>query len=81
MNTRDTLVTDLNVLADFNPVIPESFQDSEFLMLGNLHPATQISVINQMKTRPRTDRHGYHELLDQYCNGRSEDWSWEWSIC
>ena len=53
MNTRDTLVTDLNVLADFNPVIPEHFQDSEFLMLGNLHPATQISVIRQMKTRPR----------------------------
>ena len=53
MNTRDTLVTDLNVLADFNPVIPDSFQDSEFLMLGNLHPATQISVIGQMKIRPR----------------------------
>jgi sugar/nucleoside kinase (ribokinase family) len=53
MNTRDTLVTDLNVLADFKPVIPESFQDSEFLMLGNLHPATQISVIGQMKSRPR----------------------------
>jgi sugar/nucleoside kinase (ribokinase family) len=53
MNTRDTLVTDLNVLADFNPVIPDSFQDSEFLMLGNLHPAVQISVIGQMKTRPR----------------------------
>jgi sugar/nucleoside kinase (ribokinase family) len=53
MNTRDTLVTDLNVLADFNPIIPPSFQNSEFLMLGNLHPATQISVINQLKTRPR----------------------------
>jgi sugar/nucleoside kinase (ribokinase family) len=53
MNTRDTLVTDLNVLADFNPVIPESYQLSEFLMLGNLHPATQISVIKQMRTRPR----------------------------
>jgi len=53
MNTRDTLVTDLNVLADFNPIIPDGFQSSEFLMLGNLHPATQISVINQMKTRPR----------------------------
>src|ERR1700730_3313941 len=52
MNTRDTLVTDLNVLADFNPIIPDSFQDSEFLMLGNLHPATQVSVIGQMKTRP-----------------------------
>jgi sugar/nucleoside kinase (ribokinase family) len=53
MNTRDTLVTDLNVLADFNPVIPGIFQESEFLMLGNLHPSTQISVIGQMKTRPR----------------------------
>jgi sugar/nucleoside kinase (ribokinase family) len=53
MNTRDTLVTDLNVLADFNPVIPAGFQDSEFLMLGNLHPAVQISVINQMKIRPK----------------------------
>jgi sugar/nucleoside kinase (ribokinase family) len=53
MNTRDTLVTDLNVLGDFNPVIPPSYQNSEFLMLGNLHPATQISVIRQMRTRPR----------------------------
>jgi sugar/nucleoside kinase (ribokinase family) len=53
MNTRDTLVTDLNVLADFNPTIPGSYQRSEFLMLGNLHPSTQISVISQMKTRPR----------------------------
>ena len=53
MNTRDTLVTDLNVLGDFNPVIPSSYQQSEFLMLGNLHPSTQISVIGQMKKRPR----------------------------
>lgn len=53
MNTRDTLVTDLNVLGDFNPVIPFSYQQSEFLMLGNLHPSTQISVIGQMKNRPR----------------------------
>jgi sugar/nucleoside kinase (ribokinase family) len=53
MNTRDTLVTDLNVLADFNPIIPGSYQESEFLMLGNLHPSTQVSVIKQMKTRPR----------------------------
>ena len=53
MNTRDTLVTDLNVLGDFNPVIPSSYQDTEFLMLGNLHPSTQISVIGQMKNRPR----------------------------
>jgi sugar/nucleoside kinase (ribokinase family) len=53
MNSRDTLVTDLNVLADFNPRIPDSYQGSEFLMLGNLAPATQLSVINQMKTRPK----------------------------
>lgn len=53
MNTRDTLVTDLNVLLDFNPVVPESYQNAEFLMLGNLDPKIQISVINQMKQRPR----------------------------
>ena len=49
MNTRDTLITDLNVLADFNPVIPESYQGAEFLMLGNLVPAIQKSVIQQLK--------------------------------
>ena len=53
MNTRDTLITDLNVLADFNPVVPDSYQGSEFLMLGNLLPSIQISVIRQMKTRPK----------------------------
>lgn len=53
MNTRDTLITDLNVLADFNPIIPESYQDSEFLMLGNVLPKLQISVIRQMKKRPK----------------------------
>lgn len=53
MNTRDTLITDLNVLAQFNPQIPDSYQDAEFLMLGNLVPAVQMSVINQMKKRPK----------------------------
>jgi sugar/nucleoside kinase (ribokinase family) len=53
MNSRDTLVTDLNVLGDFNPRVPDSFQGSEFLMLGNLAPSVQISVINQMKKRPK----------------------------
>jgi sugar/nucleoside kinase (ribokinase family) len=53
MNSRDTLVTDLNVLGDFNPKVPDSYQGSEFLMLGNLAPSVQISVINQMKTRPK----------------------------
>jgi len=53
MNTRDTLVTDLNVLADFNPIVPESYQGAEFLMLGNLMPKLQMSVINQLKVRPK----------------------------
>lgn len=53
MNTRDTLITDLNVLADFNPKIPDSYQGAEFLMLGNLVPAIQKAVINQMKQRPK----------------------------
>lgn len=53
MNTRDTLVTDLNVLADFNPVIPESYQGAEFLMLGNLMPSVQKQVIDQLTVRPR----------------------------
>src|SRR5688572_18476701 len=53
MNTRDTLDTQLNVLADFKPVVPASYQDCEFLMLGNLVPAVQLSVIDQLKTRPR----------------------------
>ena len=53
MNTRDTLITDLNVLADFDPKVPEEYQGSEFLMLGNLMPVLQISVINQLRTRPK----------------------------
>lgn len=53
MNSRDTLITDLNVLGDFNPKVPDSYQGSEFLMLGNLAPTVQISVINQMKKRPK----------------------------
>ncbi len=53
MNTRDTLVTDLNVLADFNPVVPEAYQGAEFLMLGNLMPKLQKSVIEQLKVRPK----------------------------
>lgn len=53
MNTRDTLVTDLNVLAQFDPKLPESYQDCEFLMLGNLSPDVQISVIQQLKKRPK----------------------------
>jgi len=53
MNTRDTLETQLNVLGTFQPVVPDAYQGSEFLMLGNLHPGVQISVINQLKERPK----------------------------
>lgn len=53
MNTRDTLVTDLNVLADFNPVVPASYQGAAYLMLGNLMPKLQMSVIDQLTTRPK----------------------------
>jgi sugar/nucleoside kinase (ribokinase family) len=53
MNERDTLDTQLNVLADFKPVVPESYQDCEFVMLGNLVPAIQHSVLKQMKNRPK----------------------------
>lgn len=53
MNTRDTLETQLNVLGDFQPVVPDTYQDCEFLMLGNLSPAVQLSVISQFKSRPK----------------------------
>ena len=53
MNTRDTLETQLNVLGTFKPVVPESYQDCEFVMLGNLAPAVQLSVIGQLKNKPK----------------------------
>ncbi|WP_435261141.1 PfkB family carbohydrate kinase [Tenacibaculum sp. nBUS_03] len=52
MNSRDTLITELNVLEHFKPVVPEVFKDSEIVMLGNLHPLTQASVLDQMNKRP-----------------------------
>jgi len=52
MNSRDTLVTELNVLADFNPRVPKDFKDANVVMLGNLHPLVQLSVIEQMTSRP-----------------------------
>jgi len=53
LNSRDTLVTELNVLAEFNPVVPDRFKDADVVMLGNLHPDIQMSVINQMKVKPK----------------------------
>ena len=53
MNSRDTLVTELNVLADFTPVVPETFRDAAIVVLGNLHPLTQSSVLDQLSTQPK----------------------------
>ncbi len=53
MNSRDTLVTDLNVLADFDPIIPENYQDCEYLLLGNLTPQIQKTTIERFKKRPK----------------------------
>jgi len=53
MNARDTLDTQLNVLADFDPVIPKSYRNEEYVMLGNLTPAVQMKVIDQMEARPK----------------------------
>ena len=53
LNSRDTLVTEVNVLENFDPKIPESMQDSEILLLGNLHPGVQLSVLERMKNRPK----------------------------
>ena len=53
MNSRDTLITELNVLENFQPVVPENFKDADIVMLGNLHPLVQASVLEQMSKRPK----------------------------
>lgn len=53
MNSRDTLATELNVLEHFTPVVPESYRDADIVMLGNLHPLTQQSVLDQMSKKPK----------------------------
>ncbi|MDX5347944.1 MAG: PfkB family carbohydrate kinase, partial [Hymenobacteraceae bacterium] len=53
MNSRETLVTELNVLGDFDPIVPESYQGCEFLMLGNLAPQVQKTVIERLENRPK----------------------------
>ncbi|MFT4032032.1 MAG: PfkB family carbohydrate kinase [Siphonobacter sp.] len=53
MNTRDTLVTELNVLADFDPVLPDSYQNCQYLMLGNLTPQVQLTVLERLQNRPK----------------------------
>jgi sugar/nucleoside kinase (ribokinase family) len=53
MNSRDTLATELNVLADFNPVVPQNFKNADVVMLGNLHPIVQSGVLNQLEQKPK----------------------------
>lgn len=53
MNTRDTLVTDLNVLLQFDPKLPAAYRNADYVMLGNLAPAVQISVLEQLEARPK----------------------------
>lgn len=53
MNSRDTLVTELNVLADFDPKVPESYQDCTYLLLGNLTPQVQMTTLDRLKNKPR----------------------------
>ena len=53
LNSRDTLVTELNTLADFNPVVPQNFKTADVVMLGNLHPLVQSSVLDQMEVKPK----------------------------
>jgi sugar/nucleoside kinase (ribokinase family) len=53
LNSRDTLATELNVLADFQPKVPENFKNADVVMLGNLHPLVQSSVLDQMEVQPK----------------------------
>ncbi len=73
LNTRDTLVTDLNVLADFDPVLPDSYRNPDYVMLGNLTPAVQARVLDQLNSKPNLVAmdtmnfwmdHALDELLD-----------------
>lgn len=53
LNSRDTLVTELNVLADFQPKVPQNYKDADVVMLGNLHPLVQSSVLDQLEKKPK----------------------------
>lgn len=53
MNSRDTLITELNVLENFDPIIPESYQNCEYLLLGNLTPSVQSTTLNRLKNKPK----------------------------
>ena len=53
INTRDTITTELNVLGDVDPVIPDSYQDCKYVMLGNLTPSVQKTVLERLNNRPK----------------------------
>ena len=72
MNSRDTLETRLNVLADFDPQIPDSCQNPDFLLLGNLTPAIQHAVMDRIGEAPQTGRTRHHEFLDDNRIGGSQ---------
>ena len=72
MNSRDTLDTQLNVLEHFDPIIPESYKDCEYLMLGNLVPAIQMRVLEQLTPPPQIGRFGHHEFVDGRGAGRPQ---------
>ena len=53
MNSRDTLVTELNVLGDFDPIIPQDWQSPDYVMLGNLSPQVQLTTLNRLSKKPK----------------------------
>ena len=67
LNSRDTLATELNVLADFQPKVPQNYKNAEVVMLGNLHPMVQISVLDQMDRETKISCFRYYEFLDGLC--------------
>ncbi len=77
MNDRVTLTTDLNVFADFQPKLPESYQNARYLLLGNIQPSLQRSVRAQMNA-PAPGGRRHHEFLDQRFSRRAarnhQDW-------
>lgn len=73
LNTRDTMETQLNVLKDFRPVVPDTFRDANVVMLGNLHPQVQLDVLRQMRKKPQLVvldtmnywmKHTWHQLME-----------------
>ena len=71
MNDRETLVTELNVFADFKPKLPEAYKSSPYVLLGNIQPALQKDVRAQMDGDAAHRRRRHHELLDRATSARN----------